>query len=244
VDLPAGALVAALVIILVGAAIRGFTGFGASLIWVSGLTLLMDADEAIPIIFCLEVVASAHLVRAVRGEVLWSAVWRLMAGALLGLPLGAAVLLALDASTMQIVVSIAVLVSAVLLATGWQAHRSLGGAETLGVGLTSGILNGATGAGGPPVIVMFLGSPAGINAGRASMIAYFGLLDLVGVAIVAVTGLLDGTALVRFATLVPAMLIGASLGERGFGAVRPERVRQAAIATLGALALAGLVAQL
>lgn len=243
-DLSAAALVAALAIIVVGAAIRGFTGFGASLIWVSGLTLLLDVDEAIPIIFCLEVVASAHLVRAVRGEVLWSAVWRLMAGALLGLPLGAAVLLALDASTMQIVVSVAVLISAILLATGWQAHRPLRGAETFGVGVSSGVLNGATGAGGPPVIVMFLGSPAGISAGRASMIAYFGLLDLVGVAIVAATGMLDGTALIRFAAFVPAMLIGASLGERGFGAVRPERVRQVAIATLAALALAGLFAQL
>lgn len=242
-DLSGEALVAALAIILIGAAIRGFTGFGASLIWVSGLALLMDVDEAIPIIFCLEVVASAHLVRAVRGEVLCLSVWRLTAGALLGLPLGAAVLLVLDASTMQVVVSIAVLASAVLLATGWQAHRSLTIAETIGVGLTSGILNGATGAGGPPVIVMFLGSPAGISAGRASMIAYFGLIDLVGVAVVAAIGLLDSTALLRFATFVPSMLIGTALGEHGFGTVRPERVRQVAIATLTALALAGLVGQ-
>jgi len=244
VDLSAEALVAALAIILVGAAIRGFTGFGASLIWVSGLALLMDVDEAVPIIFCLEVVASAHLVRAVRGEVLWSSVWRLTGGAFFGLPLGVAVLLVLDASTMHVVVSIAVLASAILLATGWQARRSLTIAETIGVGVTSGILNGATGAGGPPVIVMFLGSPAGISAGRASMIAYFGLIDLVGVAVVAAIGLLDTTALLRFAVLTPAMLIGASLGERGFGAVRPERVRQVAIATLAALALAGLVGQL
>ncbi len=243
-DLSAGALIAALALVFVGAAIRGFTGFGASLIWVSGLSLLMNVDEAIPIIFCLEVVASAHLVRAVRGQVLWSSVWRLVAGALVGLPFGAVILLALDAGTMQVVVSLAVLVSAVVLATGWQAHRALGSVETFCVGLGSGALNGATGAGGPPVIVMFLGSPAGISAGRASMIAYFGVLDAVGVVVLAAAGLLDGTALLRFMAFAPAMLVGASLGERGFGAVRPERVRQVAIATLAALAVAGLIRRL
>ena len=108
----------------------------------------------------------------------------------------------------------------------------------------SGVLNGLTSAGGPPVVVFFLGSPAGMAAGRASLIAYFLFLDTLGIAVVAIAGLLDPTALVRFGAFTPAMLVGAAIGARWFGRVDPERARFVGIGVLVALAVVGLVGQL
>ena len=243
-ELSGEAFALALVVIFAGAAIRGFTGFGASLIWVSGLALLMDPDEAVPIIFCLEVVASAHLIRECRDEVMWQPVRWLVGGAVIGMPVGVAALLAIDPEPMKLVISIAVLIAAVVLASGWRSTRELGavGTSTLGVG--AGVLNGLTSAGGPPVIVFFLGSPAGMAAGRASLIAYFLFLDALAIVIVLAAGLLDGTALVRFAAFTPVMLVGAAIGARGFGKVDPERARFVGIGVLVALALVGIVGRL
>ena len=240
-ELSGEAFALALVVILAGAAIRGFTGFGASLIWVSGLALLMDPDEAVPIIFCLEVVASAHLIRECRDEVMWQPVRWLVGGAVIGMPIGVAALLAIDPEPMKLVISIAVLISAVVLASGWRSKRELGAAGTSTLGVGAGVLNGLTSAGGPPVIVFFLGSPAGMAAGRASLIAYFLFLDALAIVIVLAAGLLDGTALVRFAAFTPVMLAGAAIGARGFGKVDPERARFVGIGVLVALALVGIV---
>ena len=243
-ELSGEAFAFALLVVFAGAAIRGFTGFGASLIWVSGLALLIDPDEAVPVIFCLEVVASLHLIRDCRDEVMWQPVRRLVGGALLGMPIGVAALLAIDPEPMKLVISIAVLVSALVLAAGWRSTRELGAGGTTAVGVGSGVLNGLTSAGGPPVVVFFLGSPAGMAAGRASLIAYFLFLDTLGIAVVAIAGLLDPTALVRFGAFTPAMLVGAAIGARWFGRVDPERARFVGIGVLVALAVVGLVGQL
>ena len=240
-ELSGEAFALALAVVFAGAAIRGFTGFGASLIWVSGLSLLMDPDEAVPIIFCLEVVASAQLIRDCRAEVMWRPVRWLVGGAFVGMPVGVAALVAIDPEPMKLVISVAVLISAVVLATGWRSKRELGFVGTSTVGVGAGVLNGLTSAGGPPVIVFFLGSPAGMAAGRASLIAYFLFLDSLAIVIVAVAGLLDGTALLRFAAFTPVMLLGAVLGARGFGRADPERARFVGIGVLVALALVGIV---
>ena len=160
------------------------------------------------------------------------------------MPVGVAALLAIDPEPMKLVISIAVLVSAVVLASGWRSKRELGIVGTSTVGVGAGVLNGLTSAGGPPVIVFFLGSPAGMAAGRASLIAYFLFLDALAIVIVLAAGLLDGTALVRVAAFTPVMLVGAAIGARGFGKVDPERARFVGIGVLVALALVGIVGRL
>lgn len=243
-DLSGEAFALALLVVFGGAAVRGFTGFGASLIWVSGLALLMNPDEAVPIIFCLEVVASAHLIRDCRDEVMWQPVRWLIAGAAIGMPVGVALLLAIDPEPMKLVISVAVLISAAVLASGWRSSRDLNRAETTAVGIGAGVLNGLTSAGGPPVIVFFLGSPAGMRAGRASLIAYFLFLDAMAIIVVLAAGLLDATALLRFVACTPVMLLGAAVGARGFGRVDPERARLVGIGVLVALAIVGIVSRI
>jgi uncharacterized membrane protein YfcA len=243
VDLTVAEFAIAASIVFVGAMVRGFTGFGASLIWISGLTFLMDPDEAVPVIFCLEVLVSAQLLPACRHEVDWSVLKGLLLGVLVGMPLGTALLLAVNPDPMRIVVSVVVLISAIALGSG-MTIPTRGRGATVATGVASGALNGAVATGGPPVIVFFLGSPAGMGAIRASLIAFFGITDIIGIVIVAVTGLLDGTALIRLAVLAPVMFGGAAIGARGFGGATEEAVRRTALVMLSVLAIAGIVTAL
>src|SRR3546814_8595804 len=54
--------------LFVGAVIRGFTGFGSSLVWVPSLSLILPPVAVIPVVYMLEFGASAHLLPRVRYE--------------------------------------------------------------------------------------------------------------------------------------------------------------------------------
>lgn len=224
-----------------GAFIRAYAGFGAALVWSSGLTLIAAPREVVPLVLLLDVVIAVALLPGLRADVQWRSVRPLFAGAVAGLPAGVAVLAHLPQRAMQLAVSSAVLVAAVVIGLGVQVRRMPSRLATAGVGALSGVLNGATSAGGPPVVVFYLGTPVGMAAGRASMNAYFLLLDAAGVALLTVSGVVDGRAVGRAAALVVPMLVGARLGTRRYTAADVATVRRVAVALLVVLSSVGLV---
>ncbi len=61
----------------------------------------------------------------------------------------------------------------------------------------SGIRNGATTIGGPPVILYYLATPARVVVSRASLIAYFLVTDLLAFGIALTQGLVPLDTLYR-----------------------------------------------
>ena len=62
-------LLAAAVAVLLGALVRGYTGFGASMFWVASLALIYPPSGVVPTVLLLEVLASLVLVPSVWREV-------------------------------------------------------------------------------------------------------------------------------------------------------------------------------
>ena len=48
-------------VVFVGAYLKGYTGFGASMLWVTGLSLLLPPRDVIPMILMFEVVTSIYM---------------------------------------------------------------------------------------------------------------------------------------------------------------------------------------
>ena len=109
-----------------------------------------------------------------------------------------------------------VLIAAILLARGYALKSLPGPAATFATGTASGLFNGSFGIGGPPVILFFFSSPAGAAAGRASMIAFFLMTDVIGLACQGWSGLLSRATLWRALLFLPALTAGIWLGNRGF----------------------------
>ncbi len=242
--LDGGQIVAAVSVVLLGAIIRGFTGFGSSLVWVSGLALLLPPAEVIPVIYMLEVAASASLFPSSRHHVKRQTIGPLLAGAVIGLPLGIWILTRIDPSRMALGIGVIVLVSTLLIARGARFATLPGRGATVLTGAASGFLNGVSSASGPPVIMYFMASPTSVAESRASLIAYFGLMDVAAVLFAAGAGLVGGSTLVRFGVFLPAMFLGTALGRRGFDRVDQRHARWAAIAVLFALGAAVVVKNL
>jgi len=236
---PAWVLV--VIVIVLGGAVRGFGGFGASMVWVVGLSLVLPPSTAIPTAFVLEVLASVQLLPSVWRDVHWRSLRWLLLGAVIGTPVGTLLLRILPVDPMRILLACAVLAAAVAMASKYRAASLPGPAGTLAVGGVSGVLNGAFAMGGPPAILMYFSSPAAVAAGRASLIVYFLGTDLWATASAAVGGLITRPLLGQIAVLFPISLLGVALGSLLFKRTKSENSQRYALWLLAIMSCAVLV---
>jgi hypothetical protein len=238
--LNAPTLAYALVVIFVAAAVRGYSGFGASALIVTSLTLVLPPAEVVPISLLLEIAASLGLLVQVWKDVPWRSMAWLLAGAALGMPAGFALLAALPADVMRVVISILVLLACALIWRGAQASSRPSGPAIFGTGIVSGIANGIAAVGGLPVVLFFLYSAAAIAISRATLIVYLMIADIYGTGVAWMNGLVNEEVLLRTALFCIPLFLGVWLGNRHFLATSPESFRRFTLILLVILATAGL----
>ena len=227
----------AITCIFLAAIVRGFSGFGFSLLAISALSLVYAPAEIVPSIFMLELAASLNLLPSIWKDVHWRSLLPLTIGCLLATPLGVYALAKAPVVPMQIALSIFVLVATVLLWRGFALKTMPGTIASTAAGAASGLANGAFGIGGPPVVLFYFSSPAGNAAGRASLIAFFLATDIIGLANQSAYGLVTWDAALRALMFLPALLVGVWIGQRSFKGTDPETFRKAVLALLGVLAV-------
>lgn len=232
-----GPLAVALAVVLVGAFVKGFAGFGASMIWATGLALVLPPREAVPLVLMFEVATSLHLLPGLWRQVDWRSLRLLLVCTWIATPLGIAVLAAVPADPMRLALAAAVLLAAILIGRGFALKTVPGPAATVAVGASAGLLNGSMAIVGPPVILFYFSSPLGLSVGRASLVAFFLGTDSVGTAMFAVQGLVTEQTVLRALAFLPVLLLGAALGNRGFLKVSEARFRVVVLALLVALSL-------
>ncbi len=223
--------------IFVAAIVRGFSGFGFSLLAVSALSLVYTPAEIVPSIFMLEIAASLHLLPSIWKDVHWRSLLPLTLGCLVATPFGVYLLAVVPARPMQIALSVFVLIATGLLWKGYALKTMPGTAATTAAGAASGLANGAFGIGGPPVVLFYFSSPAGNVAGRASLIAFFLITDVIGLANQSVHGLITRDALIRALTFLLPLIAGVWIGSRSFKTVDPASFRKWVLIILAILAV-------
>jgi hypothetical protein len=167
----------------------------------------------------------------------WRALSWLFAGCCFGTPIGVYALAHAPAAPMTLALAVFVLAAASLLAKGYEMKRLPGRPFTFAAGAASGLFNGGFGMGGPPVVLFFFSSPTGAAAGRASLIAFFLLTDLVGLGWQGWNGLITRTSFWRAALFLPPLVAGVWLGNRSFTHADPSVVRKWILCLLMLLAL-------
>jgi uncharacterized protein len=219
------------------AVVRGFSGFGFSLLSISALSLVYAPAEIVPSIFMLEVAASIHLLPSIWKDVHWRSLLPLTLGCLVATPLGVYLLANVPARPMQLALSFFVLAATILLWKGCALKSMPSPLATTVAGAASGLANGAFGIGGPPVVLFYFSSPAGNIAGRASLIAFFLITDVIGLANLSVHGLVTRVSLIHAITYLPSLILGIWIGSRAFAGADPIKFRKATLVLLAALAV-------
>ncbi|MEX0923404.1 MAG: sulfite exporter TauE/SafE family protein [Rhodovibrionaceae bacterium] len=225
-------LILALFVVLIAGFVRGYSGFGFALLAVPALTLVLPPAQVVPIMFLLDLALAAVLLPSAWGAINWRSLRWLLPAALLTMPLGGYALVAIPAVPMALAVSVLVLVFAVLFWRGFALKRTPGPPLALGAGAASGLLGGAIAVSGPPVILFYFSSPGTAAASRASLIFYFGALDLAGLAVVGWNGLITEVTLLWAAVLVLPLSLCVWLGKRHFFATDEATFRKIVLALI------------
>jgi uncharacterized protein len=223
--------------VLAAAFVRGYSGFGFSLLAMTSMAIALQPVAIIPSIFMMEIAASVSLLPSIWKEVHWRALSLLWFGCLIGTPVGVQLLAALSLAPMKIALGIAVLGAAALLWSGYSRKSMPPHPETVLTGAVAGLLNGAFGMVAPPVIVFFFNSPAGAAVSRASLITFFIGTDTMGLTFLAYQGLVTHDSFDRFLIFIPALILGQWLGARSFRSADPAQFRRYVLLLLMLLAV-------
>ena len=231
-------LAIAVVVAVVAGIVRGFSGFGSALIMSPALSLLFGPPAAIATMTLMEVPTLLQLLPDAWRHGDRRSVVPLGVAAVTMVPVGAWLLVHLDALVMRRAIGVLVFVFAAVLAIGWRYRGTVPLPLTLGVGAISGLLSGAMGIAGPPIILFYLSGPANATVARGSMIGFFAFTTATALVTYGWYGLYTEDVLWRAAGLLPAFVSGIWLGRRLFGLVSEVAFRRAALALLAFIGIA------
>ena len=224
----------------IGAYVRGYSGFGSSLIWVSGMSLVYPPIQVIPAVYMLELVASVGLLPGAWRHADWRSLRWILLGVCVGLPIGLYLLTALPPAPVRVAIAVVVLGATYLLSRGFTLKAIPGPAPASSTGVVAGLLNGWTGIGGPPIILFYFSSPAPVAVSRASLIAFLFVLDILALGLAGARDLVTLEVLKLAAILSVPVLIGIWIGNRRFVRTPPATFRRFVVILLALLSLAVL----
>jgi uncharacterized protein len=227
------------VAILVAALVRGYSGFGYSALVISAAGLVTNPLNFVAVVVILETAMSLQAARRAGPDVDWARVGYLMLGAMVGLPLGLWALTAVPEDAARAVIAAYVLVMCGVLLIGWRLRAQVRGPANVVAGLVSGLAN-APGMGGLPIAAFFAAQPMQASVFRATLIAYFPLLDLYSAPLYWWSGLVSMDTLRASLWALPLTVLGNWLGGRHFFGTDPQEFRRFAIVLLAVLAALGL----
>ena len=158
-----------------------------------------------------------------------------LAGRVPGTIAGALLLAALPERALALTLAGVVLAGVALTSTGWMPapHRR----NLVLAGATSGVLGTATAIGGPPMALVWQNT-TGARL-RGTMSGFFLVGSLMSIAVLTITGAVDGRTVSSFVVLTPAVAIGYALSRLVNHLLDRQRQRWVAItiSALGAIVL-------
>ncbi|MGH6771201.1 MAG: sulfite exporter TauE/SafE family protein [Xanthobacteraceae bacterium] len=231
---------AAIAVSLVAGAVRGFSGFGAALIFVPLVSALYDPRTAAGAYLCIDFAVALAVLPSVWRDAHWRDIGPLAAAAVIAAQFGALILIYADPTALRWGIVIVVLTLLGVLMSGWRYHGRPILPVTLGVGALAGALGGAIQIVGPPVIVYWLGSSSSHAVVRANLNAFFAVFACALFVTYLGRGLLPANVIALALLLGPVQLLALWSGARLFHRASAETYRRVAYVIVALSALASM----
>jgi uncharacterized membrane protein YfcA len=220
-------------IVLLAYLIFGMSGFGSTLIAVPLLAHLMPLKVAIPMVVVLDCVSAISMGLKLRADVVKSEFVPMLPFLVVGLMIGAFVLLNVPPQWLMLVLGVFVLIFGTHYLINRTSAMRLPRWTVAPIGLFAGTTSSAFGVGGPIYVFYFAARGATPEQIRATVPAVFSFTSVARIAIFAGVGLFNVQILTAVALLLPVMALGLWCGHRLHGRL----TREQAIRILGGLLL-------
>ena len=186
---------AVLGIVFAAAVLQRTTGFGFALLAVPLMAFVIPTKSAVIVVFLIGSLTSAWLAFRLAGQADRQAVRRLGAGAVVGAPVGVIVLHLVAATALRFALGVTTSLAAIWIITS----SRLRGAEpvsprpisTFAVGVTSGIINTSLATNGPPLVYELRRCGFRDDKFRGTISAVFLISNLIGLPLLALSGLIS-----------------------------------------------------
>jgi uncharacterized membrane protein YfcA len=235
-EVGSAAALAICVIAFIAGTARGFSGFGAALIFMPLASSVASPRLVAALLLIIDFVGAAPLVPNAWREADRKATATMVLGSFVTLPIGTYFLTRLDPVTTRWIISGFVAALLLLLLSGWRYRGQDHAALAVGIGGLSGFCSGIAQTGGPPIVAYWLGRPIHAKVARANILLFFGASDVVGAISYAVSGLITPHAITFSLIVGPVYALAIWLGAKLFGRAS-EKLFRAICYGLIALAL-------
>jgi uncharacterized membrane protein YfcA len=241
-ELSTFAAIAICAIAFVSGTARGFSGFGSALIFMPLASSIAAPKLVAALLLIIDFVAAAPLLPNAWKQADRKATAVIVAGALIGVPLGTYFLTRLDPVTTRWIISCFVTALLLLLLSGWRYRGKEHASISVGVGALSGFCSGLAQTGGPPIVGYWLGRPIPTVIARANILLYFGASDFFSGVAYAVSGLINTDAILFSLVVGPVYAVGVWFGASLFGRASEQVFRAICYALIAAAVIIGLPA--
>jgi uncharacterized protein len=230
-----------MLVTLLAAIVRGYSGFGFSALVVMLGSWVLTPAQIVPVVLLLEIMASIHLLPSIWSHIDWARLTRILIGSAFSIPLGVYALAYFDAEWMRILISSVVLVASILNLRGVSFAHYDGKRLDYVVGLVSGAMTGLAAIGGLAIATVFLSIQLPIAIIRSTLVAVFFATDIYSTLMGLSHNLLNLQLLTICLYLIPLLVIGVIIGKKRFINTNVATFRRLTIILLMFLAGSGLI---
>ncbi len=241
-ELSTFAAIAICAIAFVSGTARGFSGFGSALIFMPLASSIAAPKLVAALLLIIDFVAAAPLLPNAWKQADRKATAVMVAGALIGVPVGTYFLTRLDPVTTRWIISGFVAALLVLLLSGWRYRGKEHASISVGIGGLAGFCSGLAQTGGPPIVGYWLGRPIPSVIARANILLFFGASDFFSAVAYAVSGLINSDAILLALVVGPVYAVGVWFGASLFGRASENMFRAICYALIAAAVIIGLPA--
>ncbi|MFA9419034.1 MAG: sulfite exporter TauE/SafE family protein [Gammaproteobacteria bacterium] len=230
---------ALLATVLAGLA-RGFSGFGAGMLFTPIVSLAYEPKFAIALLFLIDFIVAIPLLPGAIREYHIREVLPICLGATVTVPIGIYFLSSGDPIVLRYLISIIILIFVALLASGWRYRKSVSSLGLFGLGNLSGFLGGISTLYGPPILLFWMSRNTQSKTIRANIIIFFAYISIVAGTGLWVSNLLTREAIVLAITLLPVYALVVWIGAQFFQFSSERFFRNLVYSLIGLVAITSL----
>jgi uncharacterized membrane protein YfcA len=233
--------------------VQGAAGFGFGLLALPAVMFITDSVDSVPLVIVLNLAICSGLAWRMRDLVMRKMVGQMLAGAVVGWPVGLLLFTRADETQLFIVVSVIVLGSAAFLIHRGYADPEASdeegegtpdvewrGPASSGIGGLAAAMTVALGMPGPPVVLYLASLSVPKDAMRATMMTFFVLVYVGSLGLQVGVGGVSGVVWRAAVVLVPVALAGGWVGDRLSGRLGERTFWRGTVALIALTGVAAL----
>lgn len=233
--------IAAFVMTLGAASIRGLTGFGMAIILVPLLGMIMRPDNAVVLAILLQLLIGPIGLGAIARKSDRRTAIPIALCAVLTTPLGVWALVYTAPNVARVIIAMIAVAAFLLVLIPAKPDSKPGLPLAIGTGAVAGVLTGFAAMPGPPVVPFYIRGGYDAAIARASMMLVFFATAMAGTISAWLLGLVEVQTVLLSILLFPAVLVGNWAGGLAFGRIAPVLWRALVGVILGVASVSAVV---